>query len=155
MTKTFEEQWREKNQIRVVFDTFDGQKCNHLVHLTPDDVDKILYIGIMYGLKGWCSKVDILGDKMLGTYVSDQVSRGGYILVYDKFCKGVSTIGLKSFLEAYCEIYAMSVRFNMSEHCNDGYFYSSPRVCDYIIQYAVFGGIKYPHTETECEEYEY
>lgn len=152
MGKTFEEQWREKNQIRVVFDTFDGQKCKHLVRLTPEDIDKILYIGIMYGIKGWCSKVDILGDKMLGTYVSDQISRGGFILVYDKFGKCVSTVGLKSFLEAYCEIYAMSVRFNMSEHCNDGYFYSSPRVCDYIIQYAVFGGIMYPHTEMEREK---
>lgn len=71
MNKTFEEQWREKNQIRVVFDTLDGQKCTHLVHLTPEDIDKILYIGIMYGIKNWCSKVDILGDKMLGIYVSD------------------------------------------------------------------------------------
>ena len=54
---------------------------------------------------------------------------------------------LSNFLQSYSCIYSVATSYGLSEHCIDGYFYNSPRICDYIIQFALFEDIPYFHAE--------
>lgn len=147
MIKALVEHWKKTKDLVVAFEDFDGQMHRHMIHLPNEDVDKILNTGIMVGIKNWCDRVDVLEDKLLGTYVSEQISRGDSLIFYDKIAERYGVMTLAKFLESYCYIYIAAVRYGLSEHCDNGYFCASPRICDYIIQFALFEDIPYFHAE--------
>lgn len=140
--------WQENHNIKITFYCPDCRKYkSHIVELTPDMVDEILLIGFMFGIRHWCSKTEILESNYLGMYDSEQVSRGGSVILYDKNETGVHILNLDNFLVGFCEVYAMSVIYHWWEHNPDGRWKFSNRISDYIIQYALFKKIKYPHKE--------
>lgn len=139
--------WEKTNDLLVAFEDFNGQIQKHTVHLPKEDIDTILNIGITTGIKNWCDRVDILEDKPLGTYYSEQVSRDGSLIFHDKIFDRVGVMTLSNFLQSYSCIYSAATSYGLSEHCIDGYFYNSPRICDYIIQFALFEDIPYFHAE--------
>lgn len=139
--------WKLTNDLLVAFEDFNGQIQKHTVYLPKEDIDTILNIGITTGIKNWCDRVDILEDKLLGTYYSEQVSRGGSLIFHDKIFDRVGVMTLSNFLQSYSCIYSAATSYGLSEHCIDGYFYNSPRICDYIIQFALFEDIPYFHAE--------
>lgn len=144
--------WQKSHKIKITFYCPACQAIKkHIVELTPDMVDEILLIGFMFGIRHWCSKTEILESCYLGMYDSEQVSRGGSVLLYDRNETGLHILNLENFLVGYCEVYAMSVINNWEEHKANGIWELSERICDYIIQYAVFRDVIYPHDNNEGE----
>lgn len=49
---------------------------------TPQDIDNMMATALEDGICGWCRKAVAIG-KQLGEYASDQISRGGSLMLYD------------------------------------------------------------------------
>ena len=52
------------------------------VEITDENIDDIMSCAFEGGINYWCGKVEVLGD-YLGAYASDQISRGGKLVIYD------------------------------------------------------------------------
>lgn len=52
------------------------------LEITDEDIDVILSMALEGGITHWCSKVEVVGE-YLGKYTSDQISRGGILILHD------------------------------------------------------------------------
>lgn len=52
------------------------------VQITDEDIDDIMCSALEGGINYWCYKVKVV-DKYLGEYASEQISRGGMLLLFD------------------------------------------------------------------------
>ena len=108
------------------------------VNLTPQDIDDIMVTALEGGINYWCRRAEVVGE-MLGSYASEQISRGGSLILHDaessdkweltreKFLKGVALFFKEnSWLQV--EDYAFVDLGSMDADC-----------ADCIIQYALFG----------------
>lgn len=118
-------------------------KAELKVILTQRDVDEIMAIALDGGITYWCSEAEVVGD-YLGECASDQISRGGKLILHnaesedkweltlENFAKGV-----KRFLErggTYC----IDGNGRGLDLCKiDG------EAADCIIQYALFNILLY------------
>lgn len=50
--------------------------------ITQEDIDDIMCTALEGGITDWCSKTKVVGE-YLGEYGSEQISRGGKLLLYD------------------------------------------------------------------------
>ena len=50
--------------------------------VTPQDIDDIMVTALEGGINYWCRKAEVVGE-YLGEYASDQISRGGSLILYD------------------------------------------------------------------------
>ena len=114
-------------------------KAEITVNLTQRDIDDIMVTALEGGIAHWCRHADIVGDR-LGEYASDQISRGGSLVLYDtessdkweltleKFLNGV-----KLYLEEGCHVQVEDNRIDAGDiDANDA---------DCIIQFALFGEV--------------
>ena len=54
-------------------------------YLTEEDIDGIMSCALDGGITAmWCARVEVVGEKYLGEYASDQISRGGELRFYDR-----------------------------------------------------------------------
>lgn len=111
------------------------------VNLTQKDIDDIMTTALEGGITGWCHQVDVVGG-YLGEYASDQISRGGSLVLYDaegsdkweltldKFLNGV-----KLYFEKGCHVRVEDNRIDSGDiDANDA---------DCIIQFALFGEVRF------------
>lgn len=116
------------------------------VVVTDENVDDIIAGALESGINYWCDDAKVVGD-YLGEYASEQISRGGRLLLHDfeeeetymldkeKFFRG-----LKMYIEnphPYDIIEKIDGEL-MIDTCN-----ADSTVCDMIIQYALFGNVVY------------
>lgn len=106
------------------------------VNLTKQDIDDIMSTALD-SIGYWCRKAKVDGE-YLGKYASDQISRGGSLILYDaesndkweltleKFLDGV-----KLYLEQGCHV---SVEDNTIDPCD-----IDANDADCIIQFGLFG----------------
>lgn len=74
--------------------------CKRKVVLTGDDIDDIMSAALDGGINYWCSSAKIIGE-YLGEYASEQISRGGSIMLFDSEA-GISYIlTLEKFLNGF------------------------------------------------------
>lgn len=106
------------------------------------DIDDIMSAALDGGITYWCGKAEVVGE-YLGEYASDQISRGGSLILYDiedghpfeltleKFMNGLQlwVENIRSFSLAF------DGRLDMDEIDAD--------VADAIVQYALFNEIVY------------
>ncbi len=52
------------------------------VELTQEDIDDIVAGALEGGITYWCCKAEVVGE-YLGEYASDQIARGGSLILYD------------------------------------------------------------------------
>ena len=52
------------------------------VIVTQEDIDDIMAGALEGGINYWCCKAEVVGD-YLGEYASEQISRGGQLLLHD------------------------------------------------------------------------
>lgn len=116
------------------------------IKVTSEDVDDIMAGALNGGITYWCDKAEPVGD-YLGEYASDQVSRGGKLMLYDfgegeKYCLDLEKLlkGIKLWAEnpvgrGYLEYMDGKL---VIDCCN-----ADAVVCDAIIQYALFGDVVY------------
>lgn len=106
------------------------------VNLTRQDIDDIMVTALEGGISYWCRRAEAVGG-YLGERASDQISRGGSLILYDaegsdkweltlaKFLNGV-----KLYLENSCHV---RVEDNSIDACD-----IDAADADCIIQFAIF-----------------
>lgn len=57
-------------------------EVNKKYTVTPQDIDDIMVTVLEGGINYWCRKAEVVGE-YLGEYASDQISRGGSLILYD------------------------------------------------------------------------
>ena len=114
------------------------------VELTQQDIDDIMVAALEGGINYWCDEAAVEGGEYLGKYASDQISRGGTLLLHDtdedayrklyleKFLKG-----FKLWLENGGDQYG-AVQGHEVDCCN-----IDAGCADEIVQYALFGEVVY------------
>lgn len=107
------------------------------VNLTEKDIDDIMATALEGGVNAWCRKAEVVG-KYLGEYASEQISRGGSLLLYDaespkkwKLTLGNFLVGIKLYFEQGCHV---SIEDNKIDPCD-----FDAGDADVIIQFALFG----------------
>lgn len=119
------------------------------IHVAPQDIDDILVGAFEGGINYWCSRVEVKDDDFRGgEFASDVISRGGILLLHvqddddspltldlERFAKG-----FKLWLESRSRMDRAFFRF--SEHGVDTANIDADDA-DMIVQYAVFGEIRY------------
>lgn len=114
------------------------------VVVTQEDIDDIMAGALEGGINYWCGEAEVVGT-YLGEYASEQISRGGQLILHDieedetyaldreKFMKGLKMYFEKPHPYDILEEIDNKLRIDT---CNaDG------TVCDMIIQYALFDDI--------------
>ena len=118
------------------------------VLVTDEDIDDIMVSALEGGINHWCAEAKVQGE-YLGEFASDQISRGGTLLLYDveerkyeELTKEKFLAGMKRYLEH--PIYEDNIYPGTHEgrYLLDCTLIDAP-VSDIIIQYALFGEIVY------------
>ena len=118
------------------------------VLVTDEDIDDIMVSALEGGINHWCAEAKVQGE-YLGEFASDQISRGGTLLLYDveerkyeELTKEKFLAGMKRYLEH--PIYEDTIYPGTHEvrYLLDCTLIDAP-VSDMIIQYALFGEIVY------------
>lgn len=109
------------------------------VALTVEDIDDIMCAALEGGICYWCGRAEVVGD-YLGEYASEQIARGGSLLLHDaesadawelnreKFLNGV-----KLYFEQGCHV---QVEDNRIDTCD-----IDSNDADCIVQLAIFGEV--------------
>lgn len=112
-------------------------------NLTREDVDDIMSGALDGGITYWADRVEVVGDYM-AQYASEQISRGGELLIHDVeaeqsyyFTLDMFIKGFKLWLQHGNDIHR-AVSDGKVDTCN-----IDAGDCDAIIQYALFGEIIY------------
>ena len=107
-----------------------------------EDIDDIMCTALEGGITYWCNRAEIVGDKYLGEYASEQISRGGELRLYDCESDAVYTLTLDKFLRGLATYvsgcYDIAVdggRVDPGQIDAEG--------ADCIIQYAIFDDVIY------------
>lgn len=114
------------------------------VIVTQEDIDDIMAGALEGGINYWCSEAEVVGN-YLGEYASEQISRGGNLILHDSETDETYTLdrekfikGLKMYLEKprpYDILEEVDNKLQV-DTCN-----ADATVCDMIIQYALFDDI--------------
>lgn len=118
------------------------------VFVTDEDIDDIMVSALEGGINHWCAEAKVQGE-YLGEFASDQISRGGTLLLYDakgrkyeELTKEKFFVGLKCYLKhpLYEDtIYPGTHEERLLVDCT---LIDAP-ASDMIIQYALFGEVVY------------
>ena len=110
--------------------------------VTSEDIDDIMCAALEGGINYWCRKAEVVGD-YLGEYASEQISRGGTLILYDAESSDKWELNLENLL---CGI-EKAIEENWYpeyEWFEDGRLETSQidaEVADVIVQLALFDEI--------------
>lgn len=119
---------------------------NMQMKVTGEDVDGIMEGALNGGITYWCDRAKPVGD-YLGEYASEQISRGGKLMLYDFEEEAVHCLDLEKLLNgirlwaenpAGCNYLEQADGGNLVMNCS-----TDAVACDAIIQYALFGDVIY------------
>lgn len=107
------------------------------VDLSQQDIDDIMVAALEGGINYWCREAEVVGE-YLGEYASDQISRGGSLILHDaessdkwELTRDKFLNGVKLYFEHGCEV---PVEDNAIDTCG-----IDACAADSIVQYALFG----------------
>ena len=114
------------------------------VELTQQDIDDIMVAALEGGINYWCDEAAVEGGEYLGKYASDQISRGGTLLLHDTDEDAYRKLDLEKFLKGFKlwlenggDQYG-AVEGHEVDCCN-----IEAGCADEIVQYALFGEVVY------------
>lgn len=116
------------------------------VVVTQEDIDDIMAGALEGGINYWCDEAKVVGD-YLGEYGSEQISRGGQLLLHDMEEDETYTLDKEKFLKGLKMYFEKPHPYDILEEidnklridtCN-----ADTTVCDMIIQYALFDDVIY------------
>lgn len=128
--------------------------------ITPEDMNDIMLEALTGGIAHWCGKVDAVGEpynsaEYIGKYASEQISKDGQLILYDKLNEKSHILnkekflkGLKLYLEnLYLENpnirHPYGILDTLDNKLRIDTCLADALVCDMIIQYALFGKVIY------------
>lgn len=150
-TKTFEEHEALREAIKHFKKVQEREQNTRIqalfeVVVTDEDIDDIMVSALEGGVNYWCDKTEVEG-KYLGEYASEQISRGGTLILHDmednkkyELTKAKFIQGLKMYLEKPSAGDLLEVT-DHELHLDAGY--ADAIVADCIIQYALFADLIY------------
>lgn len=110
--------------------------------VTQENIDDIITTAFEGGINYWCKKAEVVGE-YLGEYASEQIARGGTVLLYDIENDDVYELTLEKVLSGIKLAYSGHY-FSDYEWCNgetiDTYNVDA-MVADAIIQLALFDDV--------------
>ena len=119
-------------------------KAELRVELTQQDIDDIMVAALEGGINYWCDEAAVEGGEYLGKYASDQISRGGTLLLHDTDEDAYRKLDLEKFLKGFKlwlenggDQYG-AVQGHEVDGCN-----IDAGCADEIVQYALFGEVIY------------
>lgn len=132
-----EKRWKEHLGAREVEKVHEVKAELHF-KVTQQDIDDIMVSVLEGGINYWCRKAEVVGGKYLGEYASDQISRGGSLMLYDIESSDKWELTLEKFLaglKMYVENGGAGCVWDEAIDTGeiDGY------AADNIVQYALFG----------------
>lgn len=114
-------------------------KVEKTIKVTQEDIDDIMASALEGGISYWCRKAEIVGD-YLGEYASDQISRGGSLMLYDAESNDKWELNLEKFLHGIEKAY--DGNWFMDYGWCDGSVIDACQVdgevADTIVQFALF-----------------
>ncbi len=112
--------------------------------VTGEDIDDIMVSVLEGGINYWCDNAKVVG-KYLGEYASDQISRGGTLILHDMeegrdelLTKEKLIQGIRMYAEQYGNIFEV-VDHELRIDCG----MVDADAADAIIQYAIFSEVIY------------
>ena len=115
------------------------------VHVTAEDIDDILCTAFEGGICYWCDEVEVVG-KYLGKYASEQISRGGKLVLHDAESSDKWELDLEKIKQGI-EMYICLFPDKIEGDEINGYYIDTSNidsdVADEIIQYALFGELMF------------
>lgn len=109
------------------------------ITLTQEDVDDIMGTALDGGIGYWCNKAEVVGGEYFGEYASEQISRGGSLMLYDD--DGKYELTLEKFTEAMKKVIAEGGLTIEEGRIDAGEI--DAIIADTIVQLAVFGEVVY------------
>lgn len=113
------------------------------VNITSDDIDDIIACALEGGINYWCCCAEVTG-KYLGDYASDQISRGGTLILHDAESSDKWELTLDKFLKGMK--LAIEHGIGLSVNLADGSIDISEidaEVADTIVQLGLFGEVMF------------
>lgn len=110
--------------------------------LTQQDVDDIMVGALEGGINYWCREAEVVGD-YLGEYASDQISRGGKLILHDAESSDEWELDLEKFLNGM-KLWVQNGDDNYGAVQKDGAVDTcqiDAEMADLIVQYALFGEV--------------
>ncbi len=109
------------------------------VTITSEDIDDIMVAALEGGITNWCRGVEVVGEP-LGEYASDQISRGGALLLFDSESSDTWILTRDKFIRGF-KLWLESDTCECGIHLNGKVDTSDidAECADAIIQYALFG----------------
>ena len=122
------------------------------IAVTGEDIDDTMSAALEGGISYWCGGAEVEGD-YLGEYASDQISRGGKLILHDAEEDETYTLSKEKFIEGLKK-YIMAGNFDCIDRETDRYgtytgnlnidvYEIDGEAADCIIQYALFGDVIY------------
>lgn len=118
-------------------------KIENIYTVTDEDIDDIMCSALEGGINYWCCQVDVVG-KFLGEYATEQISRGGALILWDSEEDNVSYTLDKEMLLKGIELAITNRDYEEYEWYENGVLNCAQvdaDVADCIVQYALFGEI--------------
>lgn len=114
------------------------------IKVNAEDIDDIMACALEGGITFWCDEARVVGE-YLGEYASDQISRGGQLLLHDMEEEETYLLNKEKFLKG------LKIFLDNSEgkicKLDSGYEVDPANIdandADSIIQYAIFGELVY------------
>ncbi len=114
------------------------------IELTQENIDDIMVAALEGGITYWCSEASPEGGELLEEYPSEQISRGGTLLLYDFEEEAYRKLDLEKFLKGF-KLWVENggdeygaIEDGKVDCCN-----IDADCADAIIQYALFGEVIY------------
>lgn len=113
------------------------------VIVTMQDVDDIMSTALGGGINYWCKRAEVVGE-YLGEYASDQISRGGTLILHDSEGEDKYELTLDKLLKGI-QMYVANPNapYKIVYNSELDTCQVDATVADMIIQFALFGVIVY------------
>ena len=109
------------------------------VNLTQQDIDDIMVAALEGGICYWCRKAEVVGE-YLGEYASDQISRGGSLILHDSESSDKWELTLEKFLNGVKLYFEDGCHVQVEDNRIDAGDIDAGDA-DCIIQFALFGEV--------------
>ena len=107
------------------------------VNLTQQDVDDIMVAALEGGINYWCREAEVVGE-YLGEYASDQISRGGSLILHDSESSDKWELTLEKFLNGVKLYFEQGCHVQVEDNAIEiGDIDAGDADC--IVQFALFG----------------
>ena len=109
------------------------------VNLTQQDIDDIMVTALEGGINYWCRKAEVMGG-YLGEAASDQISRGGSLILHDAESSDKWELTLEKFLNGVKLYFEDGYNVQVEDNCIDAGDIDAGDA-DCIVQFALFGKV--------------